>query len=103
MPGYGAVHIVLVLIAIHTDAEVSRHKQVGALGIPVTAVEFFGVPPAGRAVFLPGARVTVFTGHGQGNHGIQAGEGQQEARGLAAPCKGDRLCQHLIAGVQQVG
>lgn len=108
LAGAGAAHneyvgIVLVLIAIHTDADVARHQEVWALGIAVTAVEFFGVPPAGRAVFLPGARVTVFTGRGQGNHGIQAGEDQQEARGLVAPLKGKRLCQHLIAGVQQTG
>lgn len=108
LAGAGAAHneyvgIVLVLIAIHTDADVARHQEVWALGIAVTAVEFFGVPPAGRAVFLPGARVTVFTGRGQDNHGIQAGEDQQEARGLVAPLKGKRLCQHLIAGVQQTG
>ena len=96
------VGVVFMLIAVHPDAEVARHQQVGTLGIPVSVVEFFRVPPTGRAVFLTRTGVAVFTGRNEGNHSIQAGEYQQKARGLAAPRKGKRLRQHLIAGVQKV-
>ena len=89
------VQIALVLVGIIAEADILGENDflLRVLAVAVAFVQFFGIAPMGRAVFLTGAAVCLVEQIAIHPQRVQYQDRQQKFRCAAAPTQTQRVVQ----------